>query len=95
MSLRRIRACTAAGRPAACGYGRAFGQHGLRPCQIAGFKQDGPKQPEQVGAHLLIGRAGRERAFEPVPGLLPEAAGNPEAAQRPGQPRPGLITRAQ
>ena len=44
----------------------------------------------QVGAQPWVGRAGGQRAFQPVLPFLEEPAGHPEPAQRPGQPRPGL-----
>jgi hypothetical protein len=44
----------------------------------------------QVGAQPWLGGVRCEGAFQPALPLLEQPAGQPEPAQRPGQPRPGL-----
>ena len=57
---------------------------------VVGVIEDHPEEAEQVSAQPWVGRAGGERAFQPVLAFLEEPAGQPEVAQRPGQPRSGL-----
>jgi hypothetical protein len=80
------------GRTGCCRNITAFGQHGFGLSQVADLKQDSAQQPEQVGTQPQVSRAEGEGAFQPGLPFLEQSAGQPEAAQRMGQPGPGLAT---
>jgi hypothetical protein len=70
---------------------RTFRQHGVRTLCITSLEHHRAEQPQQACPQLLIRGPLSERAFQPVPSLGQQPAGQPEAPQRASQPRPDLV----